>query len=62
MSWWLQAEGITRRDIDVTVQATFLTALDPFEEVERSVDLMPELLAGMASDSGPCLAFPALRA
>ena len=59
MSWWLQAEGITQRDIDMTVQATFLTAWDQFQEVGRSVDLMPELLAGMALDSGPCLAFPA---
>ena len=46
----------------MTVQATFLTALDQFEEVERSVDLMPELLSDMALDSGPHLAFPALLA
>ena len=39
MSWWLQAEGITRRDIDMTVQATFLTALDQFQEVGQGVQL-----------------------
>ena len=39
MSWWLQAEGITRRDIDMTVQAAFLTALDPFLEVGQGVQL-----------------------
>ena len=42
----------------MTVQATFLTALDQFEEVGRSVDLMPELLPRMVLARGPCLASP----
>lgn len=50
MSWWLQAEGITRRDIDMTAQATFLTALDQFREVGRGVKLTPKLPAAEAED------------
>ena len=58
MNWRLEGAGITRRDIDMTAQATFLTILDRFQEVGRGIELMPELLSGMALDSGPCLAFP----